>query len=96
MNHTECRISSMGKHSVLIYSGIDEIDYLTKQINPDILIRSMNTHIIFEKRNNKYELHSEYHNIDSNEELNIGQQHFPNLLPMQGGSILFASKTVPK
>ncbi|CAF4706939.1 unnamed protein product [Rotaria sp. Silwood2] len=96
LNHLQCQISSMGKHSVLIYSGIDEIDYFTKKINPEILIRSMNTHIIYEKRDNQYELHSQYHNMDSNEELDIGQQHFPNLLPMEGGAILFASKTVPK
>ncbi|CAF1497431.1 unnamed protein product [Rotaria sordida] len=96
LNHPQCQISSMGKHSVLIYSGIDEIDYFTKKINPEILIRSMNTHIIYEKRDNQYESHSQYHNMDSNEELDIGQQHFPNLLPMEGGAILFASKTVPK
>ncbi|CAF1345261.1 unnamed protein product [Adineta steineri] len=87
---------SMDKHSVLIYSGVDEIDYFTKKIKPDILIRSMNTHIVFKKDDDKYVLHSDYHNIGSNEELNIGQQHFPNLLPMEGGAILFASKTVPK
>ncbi|CAF1029762.1 unnamed protein product [Adineta ricciae] len=92
----ECKVPSMGEHSVLIYSGIDEIGDLTKKINPDILIRSMNTHIIYRKQNDKYELHPEYHDMNSNEELNIGQQHFPNLLPMEGGSILFASKTVPR
>ena len=56
----------------------------------------MNTHVIYRKQNNRYVLHSEYHDVISNEELNIGQQHFPNLLPMEGGSILFASKTVPR
>ncbi|CAF1389457.1 unnamed protein product [Adineta ricciae] len=92
----EYKIPSMGEHSVLIYSGVDEIGDLTKKINPDILIRSMNTHIIYRKQNDKYELHPEYHDMNSKEELNIGQQHFPNLLPMEGGSILFASKTVPR
>ncbi|CAF4326458.1 unnamed protein product, partial [Didymodactylos carnosus] len=72
------------------------MDYFTRKINPDILIKSMNIHIIFEKIDNEYKLHSEYHNIYSNEELNIGQHHFPNLIPMKGGAILFASKTVPK
>ncbi|CAF0925392.1 unnamed protein product [Didymodactylos carnosus] len=41
-------------------------------------------------------IYSEYQNIYSNEELDIGQHHFPNLIPVKGVAILFASKTVPK
>jgi hypothetical protein len=88
---------------VVIYSGIPEIPYFTSKLEPDVLIKAMTTHVVYEKittemAGTKYIPHRNYHSKEAaldGMQLDVGDRHFPSLLPMEGGKILLAAQPVP-
>ena len=85
---------------VVIYSGTPEVPRFTSFLQADVVIKAMTTHAVFNKTTDPpgYSPHSGYHRLEStSEELDaeLGARHFPSLLPMEGGRVLLAARSVP-
>jgi hypothetical protein len=85
---------------VVIYSGTPEVPRFTSFLQADVVIKAMTTHAVFNKTMGHpgYSPHSGYHRLEStSEELDaeLGARHFPSLLPMEGGRVLLAARSVP-
>lgn len=84
---------------VVIYSGTQESPQSTTFLQADVVIKAMTTHAVFYKTQQGYLPHPGYHLPGSKTadiDAELGERHFPSLLPMEGGRVLMATRSVPK
>jgi hypothetical protein len=94
----EVPTTMIGAGPVLVYSGAPENHHLTDLIRPAALIRAMTTHAVYMRSDISWMAHPDIHSSEPDlRDMNcvLGTEHFPSLLPMEGGSVLFASRGVP-